>query len=669
MLSTEPPEAREIKGVTILGPDLFAKDHEGKPLSPVASIFPRYRAFVAGRGIHAMQAAMMVEFLRKKLLETEGRDLGHEEEEVYQNAVALFIRNSTILIRSDPENMDRCFAADDLLQRLVPKERIQFTGIHLAEVRKKIRWRGESWRISPLPHSVKEIGQYLQSSRVQVNTGTTFYLNAHTGERFLTYGQFVRIRPLLRENGKEALARLKEIVHLSPLVNDQGFHELRFFLPPEKELGIGPLGRLISVLESTILCEGDCRSSELGKAERLFDHFAASFADAAGPELTAEDENYVTWQTAMFCRLYEISEKVVEERTLGLSPEFHLNVRWLPGARIVDGELFFEPNVEWRARGLIAHYWQTWSEIVSINIGRVETSQTTRDRTGEQREVYLVVLGRADGGEDIRLVRMMKWDVMHRLRQGNPKDQAVGETIQYRDYIFDRLRAIAELGVPTPIFNEIQLEEEVPSLGKIPVFFVDRQYVPGIVTDKIPPGQYAQKGFVIRLAHLLGQAAGASLVLGRACNRTGNVFFDDGDEVIQLDDECLPECLIICETTGSFTDWSTPIPVMVPHYLWHLSKHLEKAREKGIQPEELKAAVHEFADSLVTEIARMQQFVSDPSSRAQTLFEDRSPDPGGIRSRWEGILKRLETTDTKELRRLVIESPHLAPFLVLRNEE
>ena len=64
-----------------------------------------------------------------------------DEAAVYQEAVPLFIRDSHILIRSDPQNMDRAFAADAMLQRLLPKDRIEFTGIHLPEVRASLQLR------------------------------------------------------------------------------------------------------------------------------------------------------------------------------------------------------------------------------------------------------------------------------------------------------------------------------------------------------------------------------------------------------------------------------------------------------------------------------------------------------------------------------------------------
>jgi hypothetical protein len=657
MVSVEPTESRQVNALTILGPDLFAKDREGKLLSPIASLFPKHRVLVVARGIHSMHAAIMLEFLEKRLLETAKRKLTAEEEvAVFQDGVALFIIDSTVLIRTDPGNMEKVFAADTLLQRLLPKDRIEFTGIHLEEVRKTMRSRGESWRISPPPSSVEEIVRYIHSSRVNVGTQTAYYLNTHSGARFLTYEEFAKMRPMLHGNREDALARLKEIVHLTRLKNDQGVQELVFFLPIGKGLTTQTLEELISVLERTDPIFG------IRKAEDLFDRFAASFVEAAGADLTVDDERYAAWRTTMFCRLCDIDEKTVEEWTLGLSPEFHLNVRWLPGARIEGDNLLFEINVEPRVRSIITHFWETWTGVLSINVGQVETSQTERDLTGEERQVFLVVIDLKDGREAIRHLRMIKWDVMHRLKRGVTQEQAIAETIQYRDYIFDRLRAATELEIPIPFFTEIELQEEVPGLTPIPVFFFDRRYFSGMVTDKIPSARYAQEGFILRLARLLGVAAAASLVLGRASPRTGHIFFDDGDEAIQFDDMGLPERLIIVETTGSFTDWTTPTEKMLPHCLSHLRGHLEKAREKGIQAGELIAAINEFAEALLGEIARIQHLVHERSARLKSLFKDRTQEPGGIRHRWEGILHRIDTTDPEKLRRIIAQSADLEPF-------
>lgn len=653
-------EPRSVNGVTILGPDLFCRGGDEKLCSPIASVFPNHGLIVTVKGIHALHAVIAAEFL--------GRRMGEESaaesvvDSVYCDAVALLIRNSSVLIRSDLENMDRIFAADEILQRVVPKGCIQFTGVHLEEVRKQLRKQGESWRISPSPRSVDEIIHYIQASQVHVHTGATYYYNAPRGGRFLTYEEFLRIRPLLRNDPKEALARLREIALLTRMVNNQGARELSFFLPPGKDLPREGLADLVRLIEKA----SDPRDCE--EAEGLFDEFAAAFAAEAGSELIEDGPEYVGWRTAMFCRLYDINEEVMEEWALGLSPEFHLNVKWAPGASIRGENITFDPGAPPRIRSLIAHFWEKWLGVDSINAGLIESSQTNRERADENREVYLVVLGRAGGGEDIRHLRMVKWDVMHRIERGVPQNQAVIETLQYRQYVFDRLRAASELGIPIPSFDEISFMEDLPGLGPIPVFFYDRRYFPGMATDKIPPARLSEPQFIVRLARFLGQAAAVDLTLGRASPRSGHVFFDDGDEVLQIGEDGLPDGLVMVETTGSFTDWNSPMAKLLPHCLEHLAEHLKKAGAKGVGPEHLREAVLRFETGFVSEVERMKELVRNNAARLWSLFADRTAEPGGIRSRWEGVLKRLESTDVGELSRLIAEDPRLGEFRMQESE-
>jgi len=257
----------------------------------------------------------------------------------------------------------------------------------------------------------------------------------------------------------------------------------------------------------------------------------------------------------------------------------------------------------------------------------------------------------------------MKWDVIHRLKQGFPLSQAISDTIRYRDYVVDRLRATTALEIPILSYSAIEFAEEIQGIGQIPVFFFDRRYVAGMVSDKIPLPYYAKPGFVIRLARLLGAAAAASMVLGRASYRRGDLFFDDGDEVIQLNAEKLPERLVISETTGSFTNSTTPISGLLPQCLSHLAVHLKKARDRGISREDLKTAVAVFAEALRAEIERMHSLLSDQSVALQSLFDGQTSEPGSLRERWKNMMDRLAATDTGAVQRDVFSSPHLAELI------
>jgi len=48
-----------------------------------------------------------------------------------------------------------------------------------------------------------------------------------------------------------------------------------------------------------------------------------------------------------------------------------------------------------------------------------------------------------------------------------------------------------------------------------------------------------------------------------------------------------------------------------------------------------------------------------PCSNIRFLFNDRAPEQGGIKDRWEGIIYRLETTDLEELHGYTVNSPEL----------
>lgn len=644
---------RGIKGFTFIGPDLFAEDEHGNLLSPIASVFPKYRTIITVRGIHACHASIMIDFLKQECLEPDRQELQRIESDIYQDAVALLLRNHMILVRSDPADMERVFAADEILQAFFPKERIQFTGLHIPEVRKKLRLRGESWRISPPPKTIPEICQYIQSSKLQVITGLKVYYNAPTGGRFLTYNEFMRIRPMLQDDRTEALARLKEMLNLFQRVNNRGSRELSFFLPAGKELYFDGLKDLVSFLETVP------ETRHTGEAEYRFDRFASQFAGAAGPELLADDENNPVWRTTMFCRLYDINEQEMEEWSLGLSTEFHLNVKWLPGATVVEGRLRPDPGATRRVQGLISHFWNKTGGFISINIGHVEESQTRRDISGEERDVYLVVMTTSNGKESIRLVRLMKWDVIHRFKMGIPLEQAITETVHYRNYIFDRLRAAAQLGFPILEYDEIRLEEELPGLGKVPAFFFDRQYVTGMVTDKIPASFYTKQEFITALAPLLGEAAAFTLVLGRVSPRTGKIFYDDGDELIQFDHNSLPNRLVIIETTGSFTDWTTPLISLLPQCLSRFRLHLDKALDGGVPLPVVRMCVSLYAKALTDKIRDTKRMAGPTKDTLKHLFQSRESESGGIRQRWEGILARLEATEPGDLEEYIRTAPEL----------
>ena len=631
--------------ITIIGEDFLAKDACGNPRNTIATICPGYRIAVTGRNeIHGMQIIRAVNHLRKLYPHLKETDL---MQQVCQEAVPLHIIGHKIIIRMEPSKIKQALSADDLLQELaIPKESIQFTGFHEAEVRKEMSLRGEIWRICPAPVEEKDFSNLLRCCRIKLGTDTLFLYNRHTGEHVLTYEEFAGIRCLFRNDRHEAVARLKEIIYLSKLINNRQCPELGFLLPKNRKINTHFLHEAVHLLENTPF------DQQIQKAEALLDQFLNEFAALAGPELVADNPKCDFWRMTVLDRIYNIDEKKTIEWSLGLGREFYLNLKWLPGARISKNDLIFEPNAPPKVKSLIRHYWNTRKDIISINVGFIECPLTNRDRTGEEREVYIIMLGLADGREDIRHVRMSKWDVVNRINSGLSLEQAIKETDLYRDYIIDRLNAARALGLPIPVFKEIDIEGKYKE-NAIPVYYFERDYIPGIATDKIPHIFYSKKDFLPRLSYLLGKAAAASLVLGRSDPRSSALYFDDGDEVIQLNEQEFPEKLILIETTGSFKNWTSPIADMLPHCLEHLGQHMAKAGKQNIPSEEFPKAIEAFAQGVISEIRRMQELLADHALRLRSLFSGRTPESGGIRIRWEAVLNRLEQTSTEELEEMI----------------
>lgn len=644
-----PLKPREKMGVTFIGPDFFAVDENGELSSHIGSVFPAYRAIVTVRGIHACHIAIMSEFLKLTTPKEALPEPAELEYRLCMDAVALLFRGDLIIVRSDPSGMENVFAADRILQGFFPKERIQFTGLHIPEIRTLLRLRGECWRMSPTPRSGEEIRRYVRASKMQVSTGLSVYYNQPTGGRFLTCDEFMRIRPLIEHDRPEALARLKEILNLSRCINRSGSRELSLLLPDGRQIEFTELEKTVSLLEAL----PDSKSAD--RVLRAFDRFASLFAAAAGPELSRDDYHDPVWRRTMFCRLLDINEGEMEELALKLSPEFHLNVKWLPGASVEGDELRFDSSAHPRIHGLISHFWEHSGGLLSINIGQIQESLSSRDISGEEREVYLVAMTNREGKDSISLLRLMKWDVIHRIKMGIPLEQAIEETFKYRDYIFDRLYAAARLGFPILTYREIQLEQRVPGLGPVPSFFFERPYVTGVVSDKIPLSCYKNPEFIEKLSRLLGLAAAFTLVLGRVSFRTGKVYFDDGDELIQLDLNSIPARLVIIETTGSFTDWTTPIADLLPQILDRFALQLEKAVSSGVRPNVIKRSVSHFADALCNKLFETRQALRSPSSDLRSLFDDRPTGQGGIRDRWESIIERLESVDVEAVRKKIKE--------------
>ena len=89
--------------------------------------------------------------------------------------------------------MPLAFEADELLQEIVPKHRINFLGVLNEKVREAIKKRGDWWRITPLPKSPEEMKQMIRESRISLGGAEIYYYSKTTGVRYLTCREFAEL--------------------------------------------------------------------------------------------------------------------------------------------------------------------------------------------------------------------------------------------------------------------------------------------------------------------------------------------------------------------------------------------------------------------------------------------------------------------------------------------
>ena len=101
----------------------------------------------------------------------------------------------------------------------------------------------------------------------------------------------------------------------------------------------------------------------------------------------------------------------------------------------------------------------------------------------------------------------------------------------------------------------------------VPAFYFERDYLHGLATDKLPRSKYLESGYADRLAGLLGRAAAANMIVGRALEGTKQLIFDDGDEVIIENPVTgLPDRLVVSDPSGAFSDYQRSLIEAAPAY-------------------------------------------------------------------------------------------------------
>ncbi len=640
----------------VIGSQPFVRDPDGKLQTHIGTIFPHRKTLVTLPGIHASQRLAFIDRLNEQLAAEGCPPLTEAAEEAeFNQSVDLIFESDQILIRPDPDRMDLAFAADDLLEEIVSRRLIRFLVAMDRKVRDALKAHGECWRITPIPRSREDMRRVIETSRVAIHERPIYYYNRFRGTRYVTCAEFSRLGAL----EAPALARqLQEIAVQSARRNRGGSPEVDFFGADARHFG----ARDLQCVDFTALPETELR--------RRYGELRELFCQACEPDLLQDDPQAEIWCNAMLSALISQRDQTITEDVLrDLSPEFFMQVEWLPGGYFEEGEFVLDPIFDEAdahpedkdlqalcdplVREFIFNFIREYGSLEYVNIGRIAQSLSRRQQLpGARRGVYLAELKvRGMPAPIVRFIRFQKWGIRERLDEGKPLLQAILESEEYTDYVLDRRLGVQQLGMHLPPGISLRRTREryagrnrAMAGTMIPVIYLERDYLRGLATDKLPLSKFLNGAYARRLAQLLGDAAAANIICGRAMEFPPQVIFDDGDEVIMEDPATgMPAELIVSDPSGAFTEYRHGLADAAKAYARPVNARADKVPDP-------RAFAETYLQSFRDEFLRIQRDYRRRRRSFDTLFKHLPYDPAGsFAFRWECVLRRLDQTDAEAL--------------------
>ncbi|MEI6212314.1 MAG: hypothetical protein WCR06_11885 [bacterium] len=622
----------------------------------IGTVFLRTPGLVTRTPLHATQRLAWIDALNEaRLTNGEGPLAEADVEEEWAHSVdLLFNESGHVLIRPDPGAMALAFQADELLQQQlkISKRLIRFLNVANDRVRSALRARGECWRMSVVPLQQDEILAHIRASRVGIDGQPVYYYNQTTGTRYVTLQEFDGLQALPDHMLRKMLIEIKTFCARR---NRLGNPEIDFFLSPP---AFGH--RNIEKLHFVALDNAELR--------QIHAELTAAFRAAVPIMLREDNPAQIEWRNQMMAALMSRPHETdAREIVQGLSPEFFLQIEWLPGARLEEGELLLDPifteaeaepqDVELRnmcdlrAREFIFNYVREFGDIEYANIGRIGRSLSLRHDETRRNTVYIAEVKQSDNPVPVmRIIRLQKWGIAEHLNDGADLLTAILRAEEYTDYILDRRLGCRQLGmhlpphVQTRRISERYTGQNNRYHGQIYwTTYLERDYVAGRASDKLPDAAYQNPEFNRRLASLLGEAAAINLLVGRMRNNTTTVLFDDGDEVVLLDANGLPALLAVSDHTGTFTNYEGDLSQDTAAYALPVNRRASRMPN-----------VAEFAElylaSFLQRFEHIQQVYRERRRAFDSLFKHRPWDPGGSMAyRWFHVLKRLDASNPLQL--------------------
>ncbi len=640
----------------LIGPHPFELDAQGQQKTRIGTLFPKHGVlYTAAPGVHAWQRSNFIERVNaERALDRLPPLTLEEEERLCADSVDLIFDPNRILIRPNPERMAQAFVADELLQKLVSKQKIIFLSVSDKRVSEAIRRRGELWRVSAIPKAREEKRKLIFGSKVSIGGQPIYFYNRLTGTRWLTCETFGELGKM---DDVSLAQHLQEIADYSIRRNRLGRAELDFFAADLRHFG----PRMFAGVVFTELAGTPLRA----KYEALKQHYHSAVHEA----FRRDDCHNDAWCKRIISTLFLDGNETQTEQVLsGMSPEFFMQVEWVPGGRFEEGEFLFDPIFDEaaqrpedaelqrlcdvRARGFIFNLIREYGDLDYINIGRVpESLSLARPQRRGRRGVYIAeLLSRGEHVSIKRFMRLQKWGVWEHLDEGKDLLQAIEESEEYTDFWLDRRLGCRQLGMNLP--SRVVMRRLVETYqGKnaryhgrqIHTTYFERAYLAGIATDKLPLEKFAAAGYALQFARQLGKAAASSMIMGRSLEQGKRPVFDDGDEVVREDEDGLPAEIMLGDHSGVFGEYQLPLDNFAAHYARPVN-----TRAKLISmPKEFAQA---YLAAFKKQFLHVQEDYRKRRRGFDALFKHCKYDTGGsFAFRWESVLRRLDQTDVDQL--------------------
>jgi hypothetical protein len=653
----------------IIGLPPLAKNADGKLVSSIGTLFPAQNTLITLTAPHATQRQHLLDLTNEARVAQGLQPFDDGEELAFMmGAVDLIMRGDDILIRPNPDDMALADAADERLQTLASKRNILFLWASDPKVFQAIRARGEYWRISRPPLTEEAILVAISQAKAGLAGQQIYYYCAATGIRYLTCEAFEGLALL----SNEALrAHLAEVQTYAAKRNRLHKPEIAFFAA-DGSFGAAAFAGL------------DFAGADAAQVRRWHADLAARFRSAVHPDFQRDAPLSPAWRHRMFNCLFDTDDTRISPLIGDLTPEFFLKIRWLPGGRFERGELIFDTIFEdrgkyaadeelqalcdERVKGFIANYVCEFGSIEHVNIGWILPSIRRHHPRGDGHGVYLAeIKPRGATKPVLRVIRMQRWSMRHHLEQGHTYEHAASQVAEYMEYTRDRRLACWELGMPLPgridvrmLFGSYEGEHAHRCKGlRICTYYFEREFIKGLATDKIPADLMKRPDFALSVARLLGSAAAPNLAVGRTVEeKSTEVVFDDGDEMIISDASGNPQRIVVADHAGTFHDFKTPLACFAEAYAEPVRARLAVVGD----PDAFKNA---YLDAMCARLLQLQAECREQRNAFTALFQNSKQGDETFSDRWLRVRDRLERTNVQDLIariRLAIEAPMIRLF-------